>query len=129
MEASCAEEMRGTGYLLKALYIKKERAISRILFPVMGHDHFTRMPIARHLLQPTRKHGRAALDASLFGLAPNGVYPAVPVTRNAVSSYLAISPLPDLHRAVYFLWHFPPVARSSCYEPSCPAEFGLSSPA
>ena len=35
---------------------KKERAISRILFPVMGHDHFTRMPITRHLLQPTRKH-------------------------------------------------------------------------
>jgi len=73
--------------------------------------------------------GRAVLAASLFGLAPDGVYPAVSVTGDAVSSYLAISPLPDLHRAVSFLWHFPPVARSSRYEPSCPMEFGLSSPA
>ena len=30
-------------------------------------------------------------------------------------------------RAVYFLWHFPPITRSSCYEPSCPVKFGLSS--
>ena len=48
--------------------------------------------------------------APLFGLAPDGVYPAAPVARDAVSSYLAISPLPDpLARpsAVYFLWHFP----------------------
>jgi hypothetical protein len=72
---------------------------------------------------------RAALIASLFGLAPNGVCRAVHVTINAVSSCLALSPLPDLHRAVCFLWHFPPVTRSSCYEPSCPVEFGLSSPA
>ncbi|MDB5102747.1 MAG: hypothetical protein JWP91_436 [Fibrobacteres bacterium] len=32
--------------------------------------------------------------AILFGLAPDGVCPAIPVARNAVSSYLAISPLP-----------------------------------
>lgn len=31
--------------------------------------------------------------ATLFGLAPDGVYPAIPVARNAVSSYLAFSPL------------------------------------
>ena len=30
----------------------------------------------------------------LFGLAPGGVYPAVPVTGNAVRSYRTISPLP-----------------------------------
>jgi hypothetical protein len=30
----------------------------------------------------------------LFGLAPNGVYPATFVTKSAVSSYLAVSPLP-----------------------------------
>ena len=30
----------------------------------------------------------------LLGLVPNGVYPAVSVTGNAVSSYLAVSPLP-----------------------------------
>ena len=47
---------------------------------------------------------------SLFGLAPDGVYPATDVAISAVSSYLAISTLPDpLARpsAVYFLWHFP----------------------
>ena len=34
---------------------KMERAISRILYPVKGHDHFTGMLIAQHLLQPTRR--------------------------------------------------------------------------
>ncbi len=46
---------------------------------------------------------------------------------NAVSSYLAISPLPGQAQAVSFLWHFPPVTRRSRYEPFYPAEFGLSS--
>jgi len=32
----------------------------------------------------------------LFGLAPAGVYPAASVTSRAVSSYLTISPLPNL---------------------------------
>jgi len=47
--------------------------------------------------------------ACLFGLAPDGVYPATDVATSAVSSYLAISPLPIyLNKlAVYFLWHFP----------------------
>jgi len=36
--------------------------------------------------------------ASLFGLAPDGVYRAVRVATNAVSSYLAVSPLPDPDR-------------------------------
>ena len=69
---------------------------------------------------------------SLFGLAPDGVYPATDVATSAVSSYLAISPLPVCFQylrglspplflggfaslavgeagksAVYFLWHFP----------------------
>ena len=70
--------------------------------------------------------------ACLFGLAPDGVYPAAGVATGAVSSYLAISTLPVLPQssqwlspllflgdfaslavgevstsAVYFLWHFP----------------------
>ncbi len=32
----------------------------------------------------------------LFGLAPGGVYPAMPVTSHAVRSYRTISPLPSL---------------------------------
>ena len=42
---------------------------------------------------------------TLLDLAPGGVYPAIFVTKNAVSFYLAFSPLP--FQAVYFLWHFP----------------------
>ena len=47
--------------------------------------------------------------ACLFGLAPDGVYPAADVATSAVSSYLAISTLsfPEGTWAVYFLWHFP----------------------
>ncbi len=75
-----------------------------------------------HLKQPTRRltetnHFReyhasylATLHTALFGLAPDGVFPAIFVTENAVSSYLTISPLLALFKikqAVYFLWHFP----------------------
>jgi len=51
--------------------------------------------------------------ASLFGLAPDGVCRTVRVTTAAVSSYLAISPLPAPSAmrteasAVCFLLHFP----------------------
>jgi hypothetical protein len=38
--------------------------------------------------------GGQPLPVSLFGFAPGGVYPAFHVTMEAVSSYLAISPLP-----------------------------------
>jgi len=37
---------------------------------------------------------RRAVSPPLFGLSPGGACRAVPVTRDAVSSYLAISPLP-----------------------------------
>jgi len=51
----------------------------------------------------------SSVIVSLFGLAPDGVYPATDVATSAVSSYLAISPLPIYRNklAVYFLWHFP----------------------
>ena len=46
----------------------------------------------------------------LLGLAPDGVCPALDVSTEAVSSYLAISPLPPGPRdrkGGMFLWHFP----------------------
>jgi hypothetical protein len=60
-------------------------------------DHFSRTPVARRLVRPTRKSitGRAdpradsklslrtETAASLFGLAPDGVYRAGPVARSA----------------------------------------------
>ena len=55
-----------------------------------------------------KPQSRTGCPFSLFCLAPQGVCPATAVTRSAVSSYLAISPLPlDKLGAVYFLRHFP----------------------
>ncbi len=42
--------------------------------------------------------GASHAIASLFGLAPDGVYRAGPVTRPAVGSYPTVSPLPDPER-------------------------------
>jgi len=52
-----------------------------------GGDHLSGMEVALHLLRPTRRPERAALRpeslAFLFGLAPNGVCLAGPVTWTA----------------------------------------------
>jgi hypothetical protein len=40
-----------------------------------------------------------AVQPSLFGLAPGGVYPAAPVARGAVRSCRTVSPLPAGHLA------------------------------
>jgi hypothetical protein len=55
---------------------------------------------------PASESGRRPL----LGLAPDGVYPALDVSTEAVSSYLAISPLPPGpkgRKGGMFLWHFP----------------------
>ncbi len=70
--------------------------------------------------RPGRRRGKPACRSpcgagqpSLFGLAPGGVYHAVPVTGAAVRSYRTLSPLPPGHLAmrlglaVCSLWHFP----------------------
>jgi len=49
-------------------------------FPTAGDGHSSRTVVTDGLKQPTRKHGRAVLNASLFGLAPGGVYLASDVT-------------------------------------------------
>ena len=78
-------------------------------------DHSSGTPVTGRLMRPTRRHLRAAgcqRHASLFGLAPEGVYRAAPVTGDAVRSYRTLSPLPDtgtnpVPSAVCFLLHFP----------------------
>src|ERR1051326_5532953 len=82
--------------------------------------------------------GPAALP--LFCLAPHGVFRASRITPRAVSSYLAISPLPVLENnsccfkepAVSFLRHFPATptwigAARVFYAACCRMVFGLSS--
>ncbi len=43
---------------------------------------------------PRRPSPKGRRTASLFGLAPSGVYPATTVASGAVRSYRTISPLP-----------------------------------
>ena len=68
--------------------------------PMGGHP--SRPAVAGRLQRSTRGLGRAALERLRrtaanrlpFDLAPGGVYLATPVTRCAVVSYTAVSPLP-----------------------------------
>ena len=62
------------------------------------------------------------------GLASNGVYRAISVTRDAVVSYTAFPPLPAQNaQAVYFCCTILRVASTGRYPASCPAKPGLSS--
>ena len=70
---------------------------------------------------------RRATVCFLFGLASDGVYTAFSVTRQAVVSYTAFSPLPL--RAVIFCCTFLGVTSTGRYPASCPMKPGLSSPA
>jgi hypothetical protein len=70
---------------------------------------------------------RRTTSLPLFGLAPDEVYRAVNVAIDAVSSYLAISPLPAQAQAVSFCCTFCGVAPPGRYPASRPVELGLSS--
>jgi hypothetical protein len=77
-------------------------------------SHSSGTKLAFRLARPTRMTGPEtgwqplqAAASSLFGLAPGGVYRAVPVASDAVGSYPTLSPLPRVSEAVCFLWHFP----------------------
>lgn len=50
------------------------RLIRRVLSLLRGDGHLSREAVAHFLKRPTRELGRAALERSLFGLAPNEVY-------------------------------------------------------
>jgi len=110
---------------------KTKRVISRILFLINEAMIISLwMPVARHLLQPTRRHGRAALtrlpiwSCSEWGLpCPACHHPGGELLprRCTLTQYLP--------GRFVFCGTNPPVTRRSRYEPSCPAEFGLSSPA
>ena len=72
-----------------------------------------------------------AASTPLLGISPGGVCRAFCLAAEAVSSYLAFSPLLPEKTAVCFLWHFPYSAHyrrnTGRYPAPCPSEFGLSS--
>lgn len=76
-----------------------------------GDDHLSVRAIAGGIERPTRTPtGQAARALScgvLLGLAPDGACRADSVARTAVSSCLAISPLPALPAGGIFLLRYP----------------------
>ena len=77
------------------------KSVGRILCTGINRcgEHSSRRTLASALKPSTRTLGRTTLpvqapSAYLFDVAPGGVLHAGPVARTAVSSYLAISPLP-----------------------------------
>jgi hypothetical protein len=62
--------------LLKILAeaVRKPGSVPGAGYPFPGGDHSSGTAVTGSLEQPTRRHGRVALNASLFGLAPDGVY-------------------------------------------------------
>jgi len=73
------------------------RQVSRL-----ADGHFSRRVVTHAFQQPTRGvFVRVDTLRRLFGLAPTGVCQATRVTTCAVSSYLAVSPLPTVSR-----WRF-----------------------
>jgi hypothetical protein len=75
--------------------------------------------------RPENRSDWQASPPSLFGLAPGGVYRAVPVTGNAVRSYRTLSPLPAMvfrrrhHGRFAFCGTFPGVTPAGHYPAPC----------
>ncbi len=108
--------------------VEKSRPVSRVLSRTI-------IPLGR-----TSPHASSSLpgssaghaDGSLFGLAPDGVYPATRVATGAVRSYRTISPLParpgnERNRRYIFCGTFRRLAPPRHYLAPCPVEPGLSS--
>ena len=75
-----------------------------------GDGHPSRVAVADHLLRPTRVLGRAALERTLSGLAPGGVYRADLVTQVAgglLHHRFTLAPAARAAGAVCSLWHCP----------------------
>ena len=97
--------------------------ISRVLYLTIIYLDLL-LPASSSNLPGTQR----ATVSFLFGLASDGVYTALSVTREAVSSYLAFSPLPA-KQAVIFCCTGLGVTSTGRYPASCPMKPGLSSPA
>ncbi len=89
-----------SGNMKKSARRPVSRVLSTLLRAMDGHSSGT--PVAGRLARPTRAAARKPAwpwseDPAvppLFGLAPGGVYHAVPVAGDAVRSYRTLSPLP-----------------------------------
>jgi len=68
------------------------------------NNHLSGDTVASVIMRPYQKQS-GQLYKFHFGLAPSGVYIAIDVANNAVSSYLTFPPLPK--NGGLFLLHYP----------------------
>ena len=107
---------------------RKPGSVPEAVTPCAGDGHSSGTAVTDGLKQPTRKHGRAALNASLFGLAPGGVYLASGVTVGPGELLPHPFTLTRLGRRTSLCGTFPGVTPAGRYPAPCPVEPGLSSP-
>jgi hypothetical protein len=111
-------------------------SLSRILSSLPSEDHSSATRVAAVVEQPTRKLSTetGGSNASLFGLAPQGVYlagtahavrGALLPHRFTLASFLRLASQDD--RRSVLCCTFRRVAAPGCYPACCPWEFGLSS--
>ena len=119
---------------------RSEQSISRILFPQRVAPRrvtiiHLRMPIARHLVRPTRGLGRATRKRPSIWSCTGWGLPSFPVTREAGALLphlftLTVAQHPDSgpgQRRCSFCCTFLRVATTPRYGAPCPVVFGLSS--
>jgi len=113
---------------------RPEQPISRILFPIRVTPNRATiihlwMPVARHLLRPTRELGRATLKRSPIWSCTGWGLPSFPGhPENWCALTAPFHPYPAINAGRYiFCCTFLRVATTSCYEAPCPVVFGLSS--
>ena len=90
-----AEETRRPGFrrAFGVAAVRKPDSVPTVRRRPVGDGHSSGAVVADRLVRPY-PGASGGPPAPLFGLAPGGVCRAVPVTGDAVSSYLAFSPLP-----------------------------------
>ena len=72
--------------------VYKPDSVTKEKFVVINLEQL--LPNVSSVLPCLSAEHHLSLDKAYFGLAPKGVYTAIFVTKNAVSSYLTISTLP-----------------------------------
>ena len=86
----------------------------------------SQLPAASSNLPEPMRAAWGQKDQVLLGLAPDGVYLAVLVTKNTVGSYPTLSPLPFARRFT-LCCTFRRITAPGCYPASCSMVPGLSS--
>ena len=107
--------------------VRKPGSVPGAGYPFPGNVHSSGYAVTDTLKQPTRRHERAALNAPLFGLAPDGVYLASDVTAGPGELLPHPFTLTCRGRRTSLCGTFPGVTPAGRYPASCPMEPGLSS--